>query len=183
MSSMAAWHSFSWNFLATPSRCLVTCQFHQISYYNLPEYCTKVEEIQLWDLDQAKKIPAHPSSHSSRKHPKTRLIVVRENSGNSQLSAVTMIVQASPFRHPFYRSCVIPAKSSFMFTLDRTTKHPSDKLANIHLILMFSYNLVTFICNLIVACLMRKRARQIQEGKSTNDFKVYMSCIFRAFLL
>ena len=92
---------------------------------------------------------------------------------------LSMIVQASPFRHPFYRSCVIPAKSSFMFTLDRTTKHPSDKLVNIHLILMFSYNLVTFICNLIVACLMTKRARQIQEGKSTNDFKVCMSCIFR----
>ena len=76
MSSMAAYSSFSWNFLATPSRCLVTCQFHQISHCNLPEYCTKVEEIQLWDLDhQAKKIPAHPSSHSSRKHPETRLIV------------------------------------------------------------------------------------------------------------
>ena len=65
----------------------------------MPEYCTKVEEIQLWDLDhQAKKIPAHTSSHSSRKHPKTRLIVWGKF-GHFQLSAVTAFdVKSKPIK-------------------------------------------------------------------------------------
>ena len=54
----------------------------------------------------------------------------------------------------------------------RTTKQPADKLYQLHLIMMLIYNLISLMCNITVSCLIRKRARQIQEVQSTTDFRV-----------
>ena len=83
-----------------------------------------------------------------------------------------MTLNTTPFLMPFYRACIIPTQSSFLFTLDRKTYNPKDVLRNLNLALLFAYNLITTVCNIAVACLVKKRARQVQSVRNTIQFRV-----------
>ena len=83
-----------------------------------------------------------------------------------------MTLNTTPFLMPFYRACVIPTQSSFLFTLDRKTYNPKDVLRNLNLILLFAYVLITTVCNIAVACLVKRRARQVQSVQNTIQFRV-----------
>ena len=83
-----------------------------------------------------------------------------------------MTLNTTPFLMPFYRACLIPTQSSFISTIDRKTYNPKDVLRNLHLALLFAYVLITTVCNIVVACLVKRRARQVQLVQNTIQFRV-----------
>ena len=91
-------------------------------------------------------------------------------------SHIMMTVNITEFLLPFYRACLIPTKSSFLFMLDRKTHKPKDVLRNINLALMFAYILITTVCNVVVASIVKQRARQVQAVQSNLQFRVSICC-------
>lgn len=85
---------------------------------------------------------------------------------------ILMTLNTTQYLMPFYRACLIPTQSSFLFTLDRKTRDPIDVLRNINLSLMFAYILITTVCNIMVATLVKIRARQVQAVQSNIQFRV-----------
>ena len=86
--------------------------------------------------------------------------------------SLTDDIEHHTFLMPFYRACLIPTQSSFLFTLDRKTYNPKDVLRNLNLALLFAYTLITTVCNIVVACLVKRRARQVQLVQNTTQFRV-----------
>ena len=81
-------------------------------------------------------------------------------------------LSASPYVHPFYRSCIMPQQPSFVYSMNRKVHDTKDKIWNLNLIQLFIYNYITFACHILIVVIIRRRAREIRQVQEGSEFKV-----------
>ena len=84
-------------------------------------------------------------------------------------------IKTRPIEHPLYRACTIPQCNSYMNSLKQVFSEngmPLGKIWKLHLMLLFIYNYITFICTVIIICLVRRRSGVIASVQNRSDFSV-----------
>ena len=91
------------------------------------------------------------------------------------MSSWSHLLKTRAIEHPLYRACTIPQCNSYMNSLKMVFSEngmPLGKIWKLHLMLLFIYNYITFICTVIIICLVRRRSGVIASVQNRSDFSV-----------
>ena len=107
--------------------------------------------------------------------PDKRSSYLLTNNQKIELSSWSHLLKTRAIEHPLYRACTIPQCNSYMNSLKQVFSEngmPLGKIWKLHLMLLFIYNYITFICTVIIICLVRRRSGVIASVQNRSDFSV-----------
>ena len=88
---------------------------------------------------------------------------------------VTAFFMVPPINHPFYRSCVNPAKKAFVYRYalkkEGTSQKIDEKWWSVHLLLLSMYQCITSIAIITIIVAIRLRGRDMLNLQNGSDFR------------